>query len=246
MAVSAATLKKPQTAYWLWLGDNRENIAKTIGKSKGSDVAKKAGEMWKTLSDAAKLPYENKAKAEKEKYEQLISSTEGKAALEEKKAAKAEAKTEKGKKAEKKALKSVVKDDALKKPVSAYWMWLGDNREQIGSTIGTNKPTEIAKKAGEMWKLLSETAKAPYEKKAKEQKEAYDKYIASGEGAEKLKAFKEAQKEAKDQFKPKDNEQKRKAKEVDDDEGAADEDAAPAAKKARGRPPKARAAELGA
>merc|ERR1712187_154797 len=39
--------------------------------------------------------------------------------------------------------------------------------------------------------------------KAKEQKDAYDKFVASDEGAAKLKAFKEAQQAAKDQFKPK-------------------------------------------
>merc|ERR1719261_1769826 len=54
-----------------------------------------------------------------------------------------------------------------------------------------------------MWKALTDAQRQPYEKKAKEQKDAYDKYIASEEGAAKLKAFKDATKAAKDQFKPK-------------------------------------------
>merc|ERR1711877_24899 len=91
------------------------------------------------------------------------------------------------------ALKDVVKDDALRKPQTAYWVWLGDNREKIASAIGTSKGPEVAKKGGEMWKGLSDAARAPYEKKAKEQKEAYDKYIASEEGQAALKSFKDAQ-----------------------------------------------------
>merc|ERR1712048_1393029 len=99
---------------------------------------------------------------------------------------------------------------------------------------------------GEMWKALTDAARAPYEKKAKEQKDAYDKYVASEEGQAKLKAFKDATQAAKDQFKPKEeapeteavdeveSKPKRKAKDV---VGAEDE-ANPPQKKGRGRPAK--------
>jgi len=266
---SADALKKPQTAYWLWLGDNRENITKALGSAKGSDVAKKGGEMWKALSDAARAPYEKKAKEQKDAYEKLINTEEGKKALDEKKAAKADAKAEKDKKEQEKveklaakeerrneracnaALKLVEKDDALKKPQSAYWLWLGENRQNIVTMLGSAKGPDVAKKGGEMWKALSDAARAPYEKKAKEQKEAYDKYIASEEGAAALKAFKEAQQATKDQFKPKEvlaetevvqeevTDKKRKAKEAGEEEPTA-------TKKARGRPPKIQSAKLGA
>merc|ERR1719399_2296934 len=156
--------------------------------------------------------------------------------VEDKKAAKAEANAEKAKKEEEKAeklaakeerknerackaaVKAVEKDDALKKPQSAYWMWLGDNRERIVTILGTAKGPEVSKKAGEMWKALTDADRRPYEKKAKEQKDAYDKYIASEEGAAKLKAFKDATKAAKDQFKPKKAEEEEQEEDEDEEE----------------------------
>jgi len=190
------------------------------GTKKGPDVAKKAGEMWKAVSDAERQPYEQKAKEQKEAYDKFIASDEGKKALSDKKLAKAEAKSEqtrkedertakltakeekKNERACKAAVKAVEKDDALKKPQSAYWLWLGDNRKRVEDMCGTKNCPDVAKKAGEMWKALTDSDRQPYEKKAKEQKEAYDQFVASDEGASKLKEFKEARQAAKDQFKP--------------------------------------------
>jgi hypothetical protein len=209
--------------------------------SKGPDVAKKGGEMWKALSATARAPYETQAKAKKEEYEKFIATEDGQKALQEKKAAKAEEKAEKEKKETEKAeklaqkeekknerdckaaLKSIDKDENLKKPQSAYWLWLSDNREKISKIIGSGKGSEVGKKAGEMWKTVTDAEKKPYEKKAAEQKAAYEKYIASEEGAAALKAFKDAQQSTKDQFKPKDceteagDDKKRKAADAIDD-----------------------------
>jgi len=160
----------------------------------------------------------------------------------EKQAAKEERKNERACKA---AVKAVEKDDALKKPQSAYWLWLADNRERITTMAGTKNVSDVGKKGGEMWKALSEADKAPYDKKAKEQKDAYDKYIASDEGAAKLKAFKDATKAAKDQFKPKE-EAKEDEEEAEEEESSpkkdspkkraktADTSAAPPPKRGRG------------
>ena len=71
--------KRAQSSYMLWLADNREQIKKdhftdadgnlTLeGRDKVTEVAKKAGELWKTLSDEDKSPYEAKAKELKEQY----------------------------------------------------------------------------------------------------------------------------------------------------------------------------------
>merc|ERR1712048_48760 len=222
------------------------------------------GEMWKALSDADRKPFEKKAKEQKDAYEAFIATDEGKKALGDKKNAQAEAKAEKNKIADAKAeklaakeekrndrackaaVKAVEKDDSLKKPQTAYWLWLGENRENIVKMLGTAKGADVAKKGGEMWKALTDAARAPYEKKAKEQKDAYDKYVASEEGQAKLKAFKDATQAAKDQFKPKEEapetetvdevetKPKRKAKDV----VAAEDEANPAQKKVRGRPAK--------
>ena len=70
-----------------------------------------------------------------------------------------------------------------------------------------------------MWKAFTDSQRSPYEKKAKEQKETYDKFIASAESQKALQSFKDAKQEATDQFKPKeepvveatDDDKKRKA-----------------------------------
>merc|ERR1712050_197673 len=107
---AADPLKKPQTAYWIWLSENREKITSMLGSGKGSEVAKKGGEMWKALSDAAKRPYEAKAKEQKDAYDKLASTAEGQKALEEKKAAKAEARAEQKQQADAKAEKKAAKE----------------------------------------------------------------------------------------------------------------------------------------
>merc|ERR1719195_1234839 len=48
-----------------------------------------------------------------------------------------------------------------------------------------------------MWKAVSDAERQPYEQKAKEQKEAYDKFIASDEGKKALSDKKLAKAEAK-------------------------------------------------
>jgi len=258
--MASEAVSKPMTAYFLWLGENREKITKMLGNAKGSEVSKKGGEMWKALPESARKPFEQLAKEKKEAYDKYCATEEGQKALQEKKSAKADEKAEKAQKAEAKAellaqkeekkterackaaVKAVEKDDALKKPQSAYWLWLADNRESISKMVG-GKITEVSKKGGEMWKALGDDKRSPYEKKAKEQKDKYDAYIASEEGAKALQAFKDAKNEAKDQFKPKEapaaataetseNEKKRKA----DNEGTSPEKKM-GAKKAKGRPP---------
>jgi len=268
MAAATPTVAKPPTAYWLWLGENREKISKMVG-SKGSEVAKKGGEMWKALPDSAKKPFECLAKEKKDAYDKYIATPEGQKALEEKQSAKADEKAEKTQKAEaiaekkqqkedrrnevacKKAVKAIEKDDALKKPVSAYWLWMNDNRPEIIKMVGSGNVGIVGKKAGEMWKALPDSQKAPFEKKAKEQKDTYDKYIASEEGQKKLQAFKDATKDAKEQFKPKEKEPPAEEATENDKKRKADTQAASPAKdagvkKARGRPAKVQTAALGA
>lgn len=43
-----------------------------------------------------------------------------------------------------------------KRPLSAYFLWLGENREQIKRDNPGMKVTEIAKRAGELWRGLED------------------------------------------------------------------------------------------
>ena len=66
--------KRPQSAYFLWLADNRETIGQELedkelkGKEKQQSVLKKAGELWKLVSDEDKTPYMESFKKDQERY----------------------------------------------------------------------------------------------------------------------------------------------------------------------------------
>ncbi len=106
-----------------------------------------------------------------------------------------------------------------KRGMSAYFLWMNENREKIKSEHPGLSVTEFGKKAGEIWKDLAD--KSEWNEKAAEDKKRYEsemeKWKAEG-GLEKLKAAKKAakaaQKEAKgggSKAKPKSKSSKPKA-----------------------------------
>merc|ERR1712031_148033 len=108
-----------------------------------------------------------------------------------------EAKQEKLKKDAKKAVKAVEKDDKLKKPSSAYFLFANAKREEIQKLLGTKDFGPVTKKTTEMWKGLSASDRKPWDDQAQQQKDAYEKYIKSPEGAAALQAYKDEVKGAK-------------------------------------------------
>merc|ERR1711912_33477 len=71
-------------------------------------------------------------------------------------------------------------------------------------TIKGKNIAEVSKKAGEMWKGLSDEKKKKYADSALEAKKKYAAYIATGKGAAALKAYKEGIAKAKAPLKAKD------------------------------------------
>ena len=68
--------KRPLAAYMLWLNDNRNKIADEYfadlsGKERVTKTAKKAGELWKELSDDEKTPYNEQSAAARAEYQKL-------------------------------------------------------------------------------------------------------------------------------------------------------------------------------
>ncbi|XP_064613506.1 FACT complex subunit SSRP1-like isoform X2 [Liolophura sinensis] len=58
--------KRPQSAYFLWLNENREKIKKENPGITITEISKKAGEMWKEITDKTK--WEKLAEVAKEEY----------------------------------------------------------------------------------------------------------------------------------------------------------------------------------
>jgi hypothetical protein len=194
----ADNLKRPQSAYFLWLNANRSDIEKAAGSTLGPAVSKKAGEIWKGLPDAAKKPFEEQYKVAKEKYDAYLKSEEGAAAMSGLKEQRKEHKEANLKKDAKKAVKGIEKDEKLKKPTTAYWLWMNANRAEIEKAAGSKSAGAVGAKAGEMWKTVSAAIKKPFEEEAAKQKLAYDEYLKSEEGQAAMAQYKAAAKEAKE------------------------------------------------
>ena len=67
--------------------------------------------------------------------------------------------------------------DAPKRPASAYMLWLNDNRAAIKDELLTTNPdakiTDVTKRAGELWKSLSDDEKAPFQTASEELRAKY-------------------------------------------------------------------------
>merc|ERR1711972_1209571 len=183
-ALDQTKRKRALSPYFAWLKESRKGIK---GKNI-AEIAKKAGEMWKSLPADKKKTYEEratKAKAEHAAYIAKVKGTEAFQAFMDKKAA---ARKKKLARSVRSAMHKVPKDAKLKKPLSGYMLWFKGAR----STIKGKNIAEVSKKAGEMWKSLSAEKKKPFADKALEAKKTYDAYVATGKGAAALKAYKDA------------------------------------------------------
>merc|ERR1711879_661660 len=172
-----------------WLKDSR----KTIKGKNVADVAKKAGEMWKSLPADKKKLYEDraiKAKTEYAAYIAKIKDTEGFKAYKDELAIKRKKKL---KRSVKIAMHKVPMDKSLKKPLSGYMLWFKDARK----TIKGKNVAEVGKKAGEMWKSMSADKKKTFADRAQEAKKKYAAYVATGKGAAAFKAYKDGIAKAK-------------------------------------------------
>jgi len=68
--VDASAPKKPQSAFILFSASAREQLKKDEPDIKQSEILKKIGAQWKALSEEEKKEWEDKAVADKERYQQ--------------------------------------------------------------------------------------------------------------------------------------------------------------------------------
>jgi len=71
--------------------------------------------------------------------------------------------------------------NAPKRPLSAYFIFMGEKRAEVKAANPDYKIGDIAKEMGKMWQALDEKAKGPYEKKAEAAKKKYAEEMAAYE-----------------------------------------------------------------
>jgi hypothetical protein len=146
----------------------KKSIAEKCGgnQSDVAAVARGAGELWGALSDADKKPYQALAEKDKARYakemESYVPSEDP------------EPKKKKGKKGKKE------KDpNKPKRPMTAFLLWMGENRATISKDPAVQKVTDVLKIGGQKWQLVDAATKAKFDKLAAEAKAKYEKDMAA-------------------------------------------------------------------
>jgi len=106
--------------------------------------------------------------------------------------------------------------DKPKRPLSAYMLWLNDNREAIKKENPGIKVTEVAKRGGELWRNLKDKSK--WEQKAVEAKDKYTKQMKEFEANGGNKSAGAKKRGSKQTRKAPVKKSKKKADSEDDDE----------------------------
>ncbi|KAI3652447.1 hypothetical protein MP228_000980 [Amoeboaphelidium protococcarum] len=164
--------KRATTAFFAFSNEMRAKVKAEMGaEAKVSDVAKELGERWKNMSDAQKKKYSDMAEKDKVRYEKEKNDYQ-KSGKAEKFAKSVAASGGKGK------AKRTKDENAPKKALSAFMFFSKDNRDKIKAKYPTKSFGEIGKQVGEEWNKLSEAQKAPYAKKAEQDKVRYEKELA--------------------------------------------------------------------
>ncbi|KAL4226745.1 hypothetical protein ACF0H5_014725 [Mactra antiquata] len=145
--------KRATSAYFYYLAQCREE-AKKAGRSlsKIAEFTKECSEKWRSLDGRSKKIFEDKAAADKARYDREMQSYGG-------------------------GRSRGNKDpNAPKKPLTGYFLFLADFRERHRGRDTPNK--ELLKMAGEEWREMNDSQKMPYEKKSQEEQKKYEVKMA--------------------------------------------------------------------
>ena len=168
--------KRAQSAYLYFCADRRPSIKQAHPDMKGTDIMTKLGDLWRELPDSAKIPFQEEAEKDKNRYdrENAIYQRENKEII---------AKYKEAKKASKKQLKNQVIPKSLlpelpkppKRAQSAYLFFCQERRVMIKDQFPEMKGTEIVTKLGQQWQTLNESQKTRYVAEAKKDKERFER-----------------------------------------------------------------------
>jgi len=215
--------KKPMTGFFLFLTEKRASIVSELGdqaKVRGM-VSKTGGDKWRAFSVAEKAPFEKKAAAAKADYDKAVAKFKASGG-----------EIVRKRKADKNGKKPKKDKNAPKKPAGGgYGVYVAEHRAEIVKSLpaGSNKITDVSKKAGERWKALSADQKKPYEDKFHLKQKEY--------GAAMI-AYKIANPEKKDEAQVEEDEEEEAEdgddEDDDEDEEEEEEQEKPVVKRAKG------------
>lgn len=147
--------KRPNTSYIIYSMEQRNKIKQQYPELSTTDILKKLGESWNSLTAQDKKQYENLAKKDKERYENEMKSYVPSESFEQK--------TTRKKKA-----------DGPKHPLTAYMFFCLEKRDSVKKEFPDLKDKDITRELANKWKSLSDEQKSPYSAKQAQDKKRYE------------------------------------------------------------------------
>mmetsp|Transcript_42800 Transcript_42800/g.55005 ORF Transcript_42800/g.55005 Transcript_42800/m.55005 type:complete len:294 (+) Transcript_42800:787-1668(+) len=229
--------KGAKSAYMYFCDKTRPELKANEPELTFGEVGKKLGSLWGALDEESKAPFLEKAASDKARFdEQMADYTPPKQESDNDDNDDDDSDNDddddaaSGKKKKKVVKKKAKKDpNAPKRPMSSYFIWMGEVREAMKAQHPEASVGEFGKILGAKWKTLSEEEKAPYLEKAAINKgnynEAMKRYKAGetgdgGDGGEKDTVVKDEEEEDDDDeeiVKGEKSDDNVKAEEEDDD-----------------------------
>jgi len=155
--------KRFKSSYICFFTSSRPDIKKELGEALGreatiAEVAKKAAEQWRNMTQDDKLKWDEIAAKDKQRYltEKALYTGEWRVAKK----------------------KSKKDSRAPKRSASAFLYFSGDRRGAIKESNPDLSNTDVSKELGRMWREMSETEKKPYVEQEKEEREKYMEEMA--------------------------------------------------------------------
>jgi hypothetical protein len=203
--------KRPLSVYFKWAQDNRQRIQKSmpVGYSLG-ELAKAQSKEWKEISAATKAEYEAGYAKEKETYTKLNKAYKQTANYANFQKRLKEHNVDAAKKT-----KFRKDENTPKKPLSAYFLWMAEQRKGLAAQGLAHK--DVLKKCGELWKQVTAEDKKPYEDKAATAKKAYAVELEKYKKTDEYKQYQAEKAEFMKQRQDKIKKAKKRAREDDDD-----------------------------
>jgi len=203
--------KRPLTPFFAWRGENYVKIQKSmpVGYSfKELGVAN--SKAWAEVSEAKKKEYTDTYQKEKETYTKLLNAYKqtNNYAIFQKKLKEHNVESAKKTKFRK-------DENHPKRPSSAYFLWMGDQREGLAAQGLGHK--DVLKKCGELWKNVTAEEKKPYEDKWALAKKAYAVELEKYKKTDEYKQYTAEKAEFMKQRSEKIKKAKKRAREDDDD-----------------------------
>jgi HMG (high mobility group) box len=175
--------KGAKNAYILFCADHRAQVKEENPEMNAKEIICELARLWKEADHYVKTEYNEKAAADKQRYQEEMSDYSSDEETKEKK--------EKSKGSPKKD------PNAPKGAKNAYMLFCAENREQVKEDNSEMNAKEIISELARLWKEADEDVKAEYQEKAAADKQRYQEEMNEYNGETKVESPKKGAKGSK-------------------------------------------------